>query len=77
MNKTSIKNLHTQLSSLNSSLWSDIPEIAQADYCGGSGLATGKRQHRPILIIKPVESVESSDSSVASTYGIRSIPTLM
>lgn len=71
MNKTSIKNLHTH------SLWSDLPETAQAEYCGGSGLATGKRQHHPISIIKPVESVESSDSSVASTYGIRSIPTLM
>lgn len=71
MNKTSIKNLNTN------SLWSDIPEIAQADYCGGSGLATGKRQHRPISIINPVESAESSNLSVASTYGIRSIPTLM
>ena len=60
----------------NDSLWRDLSEASQADFCGGfsSGLPTGKRQHKPLSLAK---NTESNSSFVASQWGIRSIPTLM
>lgn len=74
MDKELVKNLQLPVSFTSDLLWCDLSEASQADFCGGSGLPTGKRQHKPLPLD---QDIESNSSSVASQYGIRSIPTLM
>jgi len=55
MNEELVKCLQLPTSLTNDSLWCDLSETSQADFCGGSGLPTGKRIHKPLIVLKRID----------------------